>query len=80
MELLGAAEKEAFCALVKAMLRYFPDERILAREVLASEWIQKRAIPELEKVRGGGEEEVNEKGGMLFGKGETGKDVNDSPA
>jgi hypothetical protein len=32
------------------MLKYLPEERISAEDVLNSEWIQKWAIPELDKV------------------------------
>jgi len=57
MESLGVEEKEAFCALLKAMLRYLPGERISVTEVLQSDWIQKWAIPELKNLHGRSEEE-----------------------
>jgi serine/threonine protein kinase len=50
MEGLGAEEREAFLKLLKSMLKYLPEERISAEDVLNSEWIQKWAIPELDKI------------------------------
>ncbi|KAK4041618.1 kinase-like protein [Parachaetomium inaequale] len=50
METLGADERDAFLGLLKSMLKYHPEERISAVDVLNSEWVQRWAIPELDNV------------------------------
>ena len=50
METMGPEEKEAFLGLLKSMLKWWPNERISAEEVLQSEWMQKWAFPELENI------------------------------
>ena len=50
MESPDDAEKEAFLALPKSMLRYHPHEGISAEEVLGSAWMRGWAIPALDHV------------------------------
>jgi serine/threonine protein kinase len=51
MEIMGNEEKEAFLGLIKSVLKYRPDERISADEILESEWMRRWAIPELGKIQ-----------------------------
>lgn len=49
--LLLPAERDAFFSMLKSILSFRPDSRSSAKEVLASEWMVKWALPEYEKVR-----------------------------
>jgi serine/threonine protein kinase len=51
MEIMGSEEKEAFLGLLRSMLKYLPDERISADEVLESEWMRRWALPELGSIQ-----------------------------
>lgn len=46
METMGQEEKEALLGLLRSMLKYLPNERISADEVLDPEWMRKWAVPE----------------------------------
>ncbi|KAF2227267.1 protein kinase [Elsinoe ampelina] len=51
--LIGVEEKEAILRLLRRMLVFKPNERISASEVLASEWMVKWALPELQRAQHG---------------------------
>ena len=44
-------EKDALLAMLRSMMRYKPQDRITAAEVLETEWMIKWAIPEYEKIQ-----------------------------
>lgn len=45
------AERDALFSMLKSMLSFIPESRPSAKEVLASEWMVKWALPEYERVR-----------------------------
>lgn len=51
MAVFDVEEKLAIFELLQAMLRFRPEERITARQVLEFEWMAKWALPEYEKIR-----------------------------
>jgi serine/threonine protein kinase len=46
---MGEEERDAFFEMVRGMLVFKPGDRLSARQVLATEWMRKWAIPEAEK-------------------------------
>lgn len=50
MEDVGEDEETVLLAMLRAMLVYTPEGRLTAAEILESEWMQKWALPVLEKV------------------------------
>lgn len=53
MEPFGDEERDALFAMLRAMLSYYPESRITAKEVLQSEWMTRWALPAYEKMRAG---------------------------
>ncbi|EGX88041.1 protein kinase domain protein [Cordyceps militaris CM01] len=51
METMGSAEKEALLGMLRPMLAYKPEQRCSVRDVVASEWMTKYAMPEYERMR-----------------------------
>ena len=50
MEVMEAAEAEAFVSMVRSMLAYRPEERATAAEVLQSEWMRKWGLPAMQRM------------------------------
>ncbi|RDK43337.1 kinase-like protein [Aspergillus phoenicis ATCC 13157] len=44
-------ERDAFISMLRSMLRFRPEDRASAQQVLESEWMVKWALPEYEKIR-----------------------------
>lgn len=51
MEEMGGNEKDALFAMLKAMLRYRPEERPTVEEVLKSQWMEEWALREVERMK-----------------------------
>ncbi|KAJ5594692.1 uncharacterized protein N7459_000900 [Penicillium hispanicum] len=50
MPLLAPSERNAFLAMLRPMLSFWPQHRPSAQQVLESEWMVKWALPEYEKI------------------------------
>lgn len=50
-EPMADEEKKAFLLMIRSMLKYRPEDRATAKEVLESEWMKRWAIPEYDKIR-----------------------------
>jgi hypothetical protein len=51
-DVMSDVEKEAFCEMIKHILKFRPGERLTAEGVLRSQWMTEWAIPDAEKSWG----------------------------
>lgn len=51
-DVMSEGEKEAFCDMIKSILKFRPEERLTAEGVLRSQWMTEWAIPDAEKSWG----------------------------
>ena len=51
MSRIEPAERDAIFKMLKSMLKFRPENRSTAKQILECEWMVKWALPEYEKIR-----------------------------